>query len=95
MAIEIDDLVPLSSAKPNFDKLAREARQGKEKIVTRNGRAYVAIVDARRLAEYHQLARENGTLLWLREAEQGLREAADGKGKSLSAMKKKWLAANE
>lgn len=58
MTIRIDDIVPLSIARARFSELADDARDGGEKIITKNGAAYVALIDARRLDHYHRLERE-------------------------------------
>jgi prevent-host-death family protein len=44
-----DDIVPISQVRASFTDLAEQVRNGKEKIITRNGESYVALVDARRL----------------------------------------------
>ncbi|AOJ06603.1 type II toxin-antitoxin system Phd/YefM family antitoxin [Burkholderia mayonis] len=58
MTIRISDIVPLSIARARFSELADEARDGGEKIITKNGAAYVALIDARRLDHYHRLERD-------------------------------------
>ncbi|AJY31733.1 prevent-host-death family protein [Burkholderia thailandensis 34] len=58
MTIRIGDIVPLSIARARFSELADDARDGGEKIITKNGAAYVALIDARRLDHYHRLERE-------------------------------------
>ncbi|WP_082710090.1 type II toxin-antitoxin system Phd/YefM family antitoxin [Burkholderia sp. TSV86] len=55
MTIRIGDIVPLSIARAHFSELADEVRNGVEKIITKNGAAYVALIDARRLERYHRL----------------------------------------
>lgn len=52
-----------------------------EKIITRNGESYVALIDARRLYYYHQLERERIHLLLLDDAGKGLADVAAGKVK--------------
>ena len=59
MAFTASDVVPLSQARANFSELADQVKAGAEKIVTKNGESYVAIVDAQRLDYYHQLEREH------------------------------------
>ncbi|AOJ84128.1 addiction module antitoxin [Burkholderia savannae] len=58
MTIRIGDIVPLSIARARFSELADEVRDGGEKIITKNGAAYVALIDARRLDHYHRLERD-------------------------------------
>jgi hypothetical protein len=51
-------------------------------ILTKNGSAYVALVDARKLDYYHALEAEHGRLLMLNDAEKGLRDALAGRVQS-------------
>ena len=44
MAFTASDIVPLSQARANFSELADQVKAGAEKIVTKNGESYVAIV---------------------------------------------------
>ena len=59
MPIKSEDIVPLNQVRARFTELAEEVRAGAEKIITRNGESYVAMVDARRLDHYHRLEREH------------------------------------
>ena len=81
MGISSHDVVPLSHARANFSELAEEVKTGSEKIITRNGESYVALIDARRLDYYHQLERERIHLLLIDEAAKGLDDAAAGRAK--------------
>lgn len=58
MPITSQDIVPFNKARADLTRLADEVRAGHEKIITRNGESYVALVDARKLDYYHQLERE-------------------------------------
>ncbi|MGY0559244.1 MULTISPECIES: type II toxin-antitoxin system prevent-host-death family antitoxin [unclassified Luteimonas] len=58
MAITSQDIVPFNKARADLTRLAEEVRAGHEKIITRNGESYVALVDARKLDYYHRLERE-------------------------------------
>lgn len=58
MAITSEDIVPLNKVRASLTALAEEVRAGREKIITRNGEGYVALIDARRLDYYHRLERE-------------------------------------
>ena len=49
MGFNTDDIVPINQVRASFTELAEEVRAGKEKIITRNGQSYVALVDVRRL----------------------------------------------
>ena len=79
MAIKSDDIVPLNQVRARFTELAEEVRSGAEKIITRNGESYVALVDARRLDHYHRLEREHIHLSLLEEAARGLEDLRDGR----------------
>ena len=60
-------------------------RAGAEKIITKNGESYVALIDAGRLDYYHQLERERIHLLLIADASQGLADVAAGKVKDARA----------
>jgi prevent-host-death family protein len=79
MAIKSDDIVPLNQVRARFTELAEEVRAGAEKIITRNGESYVALVDARRLDHYHRLEREHIHFALLEEAARGLEDVRDGR----------------
>lgn len=74
MVIESRDIVPFGQARSRLTELATDVRQGAEKIITKNGEAYVALVDARHLDHYHRLEREHIHLVLLGEAERGLQD---------------------
>lgn len=79
MAISTLDVVPLSQARATLSELADEARAGAEKIITKNGESYVALIDAGRLDYYHRLERERIHLLLIDEASKGLDDVAAGR----------------
>ena len=81
MAIAASDVIPLSHARANFSELAEEVKAGSEKIITKNGESYIALIDANRLDYYHQLERERIHLLLIDEASKGLDDIAAGKVK--------------
>jgi len=84
MAISASDVVPLSRARANLSELADEVKAGAEKIITKNGESYVAIIDAARLDHYHRLERERIHLLLIDDASQGLADIAAGTVKDAS-----------
>jgi len=86
MAIKSDDIVPLNQVRARFTELAEEVRAGAEKIITRNGESYVALVDARRLDHYHRLEREHIHIALLEEAARGLQDVRDGRVESAREM---------
>ena len=81
MGISASDVIPLSQARANFSELAEEVKAGSEKIITKNGESYIALIDASRLDYYHQLERERIHLLLIDEASKGLDDVAAGKVK--------------
>jgi len=81
MAISTNDVVPLSHARANFSQLAEQVKAGAEKIITKNGESYVALIDAERLDHYHRLERERVHLLLIDEAGKGLDDVAAGRAK--------------
>ena len=92
MAIKSDDIVPLNQVRARLTELAEEVRAGAEKIITRNGESYVALVDARRLDHYHRLEREHIHLALLEEAARGLQDVRDGRVESAREMLSKYRA---
>ncbi len=86
MAIKSEDIVPLNQVRARFTELAEEVRAGAEKIITRNGESYVALVDARRLDHYHRLEREHIHIALLEEAARGLQDVRDGRVESAREM---------
>lgn len=81
MPITTKDVIPFSEARSRLSEIADEVRAGSEKIITKNGQSYVALIDADRLDYYHRLEQERIHLLLLEEAEKGLDDVANGKVK--------------
>ena len=79
MSYNAQDVVPISEARARLTELADEVVNGAEKLLTKNGSAYVAIVDAKKLDYYHRLENEHASLVLLTEAETGLRQILAGK----------------
>ena len=79
MAIAAKDIVPFSQARARLSELAEQVKAGAEKIITKNGESYVALVDAARLDHYHRLERERIHLLLLDEAERGIADIEAGR----------------
>jgi len=86
MGIAASDVIPLSHARANFSELAEEVKAGAEKIITKNGESYIALIDAQRLDYYHRLERERIHLLLIDEATRGLDDVAAGRVKSARAV---------
>lgn len=98
MAISTRDVIPLSQARANLSELADQVNAGAEKIITKNGESYVALINAQRLDYYHQLERERIHLILIDDASQGLKDLAAGKVKdarsTLNAIKLRRTAAD-
>lgn len=96
MAISASDVIPLSQARANLSELADQVKAGAEKIITKNGESYVAIIDAQRLDYYHRLERERIHLLLIEDATRGLTDVVAGKVKdarnTLTAIKRRRAA---
>lgn len=96
MAFTASDVVPLTQARATLSDLVEQVKAGAEKIITKNGESYVAIIDSQRLDYYHQLERERIHLLLIDDAGKGLDDIAAGKVKdahnALTALKRRRAA---
>jgi prevent-host-death family protein len=81
MALTARDVIPLTQARSRLSEIADEVKAGSEKIITKNGESYVALIDAQRLDYYHRLERERIHLLLLDEVDKGLADIAAGRVK--------------
>ena len=79
MGFSASDVVPFTQARANLSELADQAKAGAEKIITKNGESYVALIDADRLDDYHRLERERIHLLLIDDAQRGLADIAAGR----------------
>lgn len=79
MPISASDVIPFSQARAKLSDLADQVKAGAEKIITKNGESYVALIDSDRLDYYHQLERERIHLLLISEASKGLDDIAEGR----------------
>ena len=71
--------VTYTHARANLSELADQAKAGAEKIITKNGESYVALIDADRLDYYHRLERERIHLLLIEDAQRGLADISAGR----------------
>jgi len=78
MGISANDVVPFSQARANLSELAEQVKAGAEKIITKNGESYIALIDANRLDYYHQLERERIHLLLIDEVSKGIDDISTG-----------------
>jgi len=79
MGFSASDVVPFTQARANLSELADQAKAGAEKIITKNGESYVALIDADRLDYYHRLERERIHLLLIADAKSGLADIEAGR----------------
>ena len=76
MSLRTSDIVPISEARARLTELAEDVvGAGFEKVLTKNGSSYVALIDARRLDDHHALESEHARLLLADDAVTGLSEA--------------------
>ena len=85
MSLHARDVIPFSQARANLSDLATQVKAGAEKIITKNGESYVALIDARQLDYYHQLEREHLHLLLIDDARLGLADIAAGRTQDADA----------
>ena len=79
MSFTSNDVVPFTVARAKLSELAEQAKAGAEKIITKNGESYVALIDAGRLDYYHLLERERIHLLLIEDARKGLEDIKAGR----------------
>ncbi|MEA3465671.1 MAG: type II toxin-antitoxin system Phd/YefM family antitoxin [Thermodesulfobacteriota bacterium] len=87
MPFSSKDIVPMKEVRAHFTALAEDVCAGQEKIITRNGKAYVALIDAERLDYYHQLERQSIHLCLIDEVEAGLDDVEQGNLLSVAELK--------
>ena len=79
MGISASDIVPFTQARATLSELADQVKAGAEKIITKNGESYVALIDADRLDYYHRLELQRIHLLLIADARRGLEDIAAGR----------------
>jgi antitoxin (DNA-binding transcriptional repressor) of toxin-antitoxin stability system len=95
MGISSDDIVPMNQVRASFTDLAEQVRSGKEKIITRNGESYVALVDARRLDHYHRLEREHIHFTLIDEATRGVEDIDAGRTTGVAEVRGKYKTSSK
>lgn len=85
MGISASDVVPFTQARAQLSELAEQAKGGAEKVITKNGESYVALIDADRLDYYHRLERERIHLLLIDDARRGLDDVLAGRTQDADA----------
>ena len=79
MVIAVSDIVPFTQARAQLSGLVERAMQGRETIITKDGKPAVALINAHRLDHYHRLENARIHLLLLDEVEQGLADIEAGR----------------
>lgn len=92
MPLVSTDIVPLSQARARLSELADQVKAGAEKIITKNGEAYVALVDAARLDHYHRLERERIRDFLTEDVERGLQDVHAGRTRDAQEAAAEWRA---
>jgi prevent-host-death family protein len=99
MGFTASDIVPFTQARANLSELAEQVKAGAEKIITKNGESYVALIDSDRLDYYHRLERERIHLLLIDDARRGLADIAAGRTQeadtAIAALQKRHGAARK
>ena len=91
MPISSKDIVPLTRARAKLSELCEEVRREHgEKILTKNGESFAALIDPERLDHYHRLEQEHIHLTLLEEAVRGLEDLKAGKTVSLRKLKARY-----
>jgi antitoxin (DNA-binding transcriptional repressor) of toxin-antitoxin stability system len=85
MGFAASDVVPFTQARARLSELAGEVKTGAEKIITRNGKSYVALIDSDRLDYYNRLERERMHRLLIDDARRGLEDVAAGRTQQADA----------
>lgn len=85
MGFNSRDVVPFTQARANLSELAEQVKAGAEKIITKNGESYVALIDSDRLDYYHRLERERIHLLLIEDARRGLEDVVAGRTQEAGA----------
>ncbi|MEZ5742086.1 MAG: type II toxin-antitoxin system Phd/YefM family antitoxin [Burkholderiaceae bacterium] len=85
MGFSARDVVPFTLARATLSDLAEQVKAGSEKIITKNGESYVALIDAQRLDYYHRLERERIHLLLIDDARRGLADIVAGRTQDADA----------
>jgi prevent-host-death family protein len=74
-----EDLVSIADAQLRLSELADEVAAGAEKVLSKNGQPYVALIDARKLEYLHALEAEHRGIRLLGDAARGLKDATVGR----------------
>jgi prevent-host-death family protein len=96
MGFTASDVVPFTQARAKLSELAEQVKAGAEKIITKNGESYIALIDSAKLDYYHRLERERIHLLLIDDARRGLEDVVAGRTKeadgTIAALQKRRTA---
>lgn len=91
MSISSKDIIPLTRARAKLTELCDQVkREHGEKILTKNGESYAALIDAERLDHYHRLEREHIHLILLEEAVRGVEDVNAGRTMTVAKLKARY-----
>jgi prevent-host-death family protein len=90
MPISPKDIISLTKARAKLTELCEQVREGKEKIITKNGESCAALIDSDRLEHYHRLEREHIHLTLIEEAIRGAEDVSACKTISLKKIKARY-----
>ncbi|HEX7387980.1 MAG TPA: type II toxin-antitoxin system prevent-host-death family antitoxin [Castellaniella sp.] len=79
MVLFTKDVVSLSQARATLSELSDQAADGAEKIITKNGEGYAALIGADRLDHYHRLEQDHIHRTLIAEACKGLEDILAGR----------------
>jgi prevent-host-death family protein len=79
MAFTAKDVIPLSQARANLSEIADEVNAGAEKIITKNGESYVAMIGVDKLDRFYRMERARIHLELLDMAAAGLADIKAGR----------------
>lgn len=82
MPIRTQEMLPLSEASSRLTELADDVVAGVEKVLTKDGEPFVAIIDARKLAYYRALEAEHRQRVVLDGTAKGFNDTLSGRVRS-------------
>ncbi|SAL21644.1 addiction module antitoxin [Caballeronia arvi] len=73
------DIIPLSHASARLSELVDEVRDGTEKIITKDGKRWAALISAEKLDAFHRMELAQLHLQTLHDVKNGLDDIAAGR----------------
>ncbi len=85
------NIIPFSESKKFFSRITNDVfKKNEEKIITKNGRPYVAMISLENLDYYHKLKKDIIFSNLLDDMERGLDDVKHGRVYTLEQIKKKF-----